>query len=287
MGQLYEHITIEAPIDVWTPLLYLIKERKEENKNTVSLLVAPLSARQIDPIQPGQFNMLYVFGKGEIPVSVSSIAVDHPQMIHTIQDVGRISGGVCALKPGDQLGIRGPFGNPWPIRAAEGKDVILVAGGLGLAPLRPVVEHIVEHPDVFRQVNILYGTRSPDYMMFHQNIIAWQADPDINFLLTVDHSFKTWRGHVGVVTHLIEQAKFDPVNTVAMVCGPEIMMRFAFAALEHAGMNASDIYFSMERNMKCAIGHCGHCQFGPAFVCKDGPVFQYSLMQEYLRIREL
>ena len=288
MGQPYENIVIEHLTSLWIPSLYRVRQKREENDSIVSLLVEPTSSdRQLDPIRAGQFNMLYVFGKGEIPVSISSLAFEHPQMVHTIQDVGKISAGLCELNPGDCLGIRGPFGNTWPLQAAEGKDVLLVAGGLGLAPLRPVIEHIVLHRHKFKQVNILYGTRSPDYMTFHKDIIAWQADPDINFLLSVDHSFKTWRGHVGVVTHLIEQVEFDPDNVLAMVCGPEIMMRYAFSTLGHAGVKAADIYLSMERNMKCAIGHCGHCQFGPAFICKDGPVFQYSAMEQYLNVKEL
>ena len=201
--------------------------------------------------------------------------------------MGNVSKAIVNLHAGDQVGIRGPFGTEWPINLAKGKDVVIMAGGVGLAPLRPVVEYLSNHNDEFNNISVLYGTRSPEEILFHSNIISWQSDPRVNFQITVDHAFREWHGNIGVVTQLISMASFDPANTLAMVCGPEIMMRYAIPVLELEGVKAENIFISMERNMKCAIGHCGHCQFGPHFVCKEGAVFQYPKVADYLNVMEL
>lgn len=273
-------------LDLMTPLLYRVTDKFFENKSLATLTLEPVSD-SISPISPGQFNMLYVFGKGEIPISVSSIIHNHPALTHTIQDVGMVSKGVCALNIGDTLGIRGPFGRPFPVEEAKFKDIVIMAGGVGLAPLRPVIEYIAANRDDYGEVNFLYGTRDPDSIIYHRDIISLQSDPSINFQVTVDHSFTSWRGNVGVVTNLIEKAEFDPTDTYAFVVGPEVMMRYAVYSLIDAFIPEEQIFISMERNMKCAVGHCGHCQLGPLFVCKDGPVFSYPEIKPYLNVREL
>lgn len=272
--------------DPWVPVIYEVIDRKEENDNVVTLDIKPVNDEAIDPIKPGQFNMLYTFGKGEIPISVSSLD-EHPAIIHTIQNVGLISESFVKLTIGARLGVRGPFGSSWPVELGIDKDIIIVAGGLGLAPLRPAIEHIANNRESYGKFNVLYGTRSPENIFFHEDIISWQADPRLNFLITVDHSFKNWRGHVGTVTQLVHFADFNPGNCIAFVCGPEVMMRFTVSELVKSGITEENIYISMERNMKCGIGHCGHCQFGPTFICKDGPVFKSTDIMPYLRIKEL
>ncbi len=274
-------------VDLWLPIMYTIVAKKKENEGLFTFEMEPSTDKSIAPLKPGQFNMLYVFGIGEIPISVSSLIVKHPRIVHTIQDVGAVSKAICELNIGDQIGVRGPFGSSWENDPAQGKDIIIMAGGVGFAPLRPLIEAIVKDRGSYGNVNVLYGTRSPDNIIFHQDVISLHSNTSVNFLVTVDHSFSNWYGNVGVVTSLMDMAKFDPEKTIAYVCGPEIMMRFGIKSLISNGIAESNIYLSMERNMKCAIGHCGHCQYGPLFVCKDGPVFRYTDLKSYLNIREL
>ncbi|MEZ5889874.1 MAG: FAD/NAD(P)-binding protein [Xanthobacteraceae bacterium] len=235
----------------------------------------------------GQFNMLYAFGVGEIPISVSSDPVAPRRLQHTIRAVGAVSAALARLQPGETIGLRGPFGTGWPLESAAGRDVIIVAGGLGLAPLRPAIYRVLAERRRYGKVNILYGARSPDDILFPRELARWREDRTLNVEVTVDHASDTWRGNVGAVTMLIPHATFDPADCVAMVCGPEIMMRYAIAALTQVGLPNDAIYLSMERNMKCAIGLCGHCQFGPTFVCKDGPVFRHDRLRNLMQLEEI
>jgi NAD(P)H-flavin reductase len=237
--------------------------------------------------EPGQFNMLYAFGVGEAAISISGDPGRPGTLVHTIRSVGKISAALCRLKAGDPIGVRGPFGNGWPVAAAQGSDVVVVAGGLGLAPLRPVVYQLLAHRHRFGRVALLCGARSPADILFRRELEQWRRKLDIVIEVTVDHAGRDWHGHVGVVTRLIPRAHFDPPNTVAMVCGPEIMMRFAAIELEKAGVSPDAIHLSMERNMKCAVGLCGHCQLGPDFVCRDGPVATYSRLGRLMALKEL
>lgn len=236
---------------------------------------------------PGQFNMLTVFGIGEVPISMSGDPADATRLIHTVRAVGPVSQALTELKKGHTLGVRGPFGTGWPMAEAEGRDVIVVAGGLGLAPLRPALYRLLGERDKYGRLTLLYGTRSPGDILFHHELGSWRQQLDMAVEVTVDHAADHWHGNVGVVTTLIPRAAFDPENTIALVCGPEIMMRFAITALQEAGLPDEAIYLSMERNMKCAIGLCGHCQFGPTFVCRDGPVFPYGRIRDILALREI
>ncbi len=275
-----------SPVDEWMPIPYRVTEKYAENRSLITFGIEPEGDQQIDPMQPGQFNMLYAYGVGEIPISVSSL-YSYPKITHTIQDVGAVSKRLCQLSIGDQLGLRGPFGTAWPVDEAKYRDVIIMAGGVGFAPLKPVIEQIAQERDDFKEVNFLYGTRDPASIIFHQDVISLQSDPSINFQITVDHSYSHWRGNVGVVPSLVDKSVFDPEDTVAFVCGPEIMMQYGIYSLLDSGVPEDNIYLSMERNMKCAIGHCGHCQFGPLFICKDGAVFSYPEIKHYINIREL
>ncbi len=236
---------------------------------------------------PGQFNMLTVFGVGEIAISISGDPAERHRLVHTIRAVGPVSTALTALKPGQPVGLRGPFGTGWPMAEARGRDVVVLAGGLGLAPLRPAIYRLLRERERYGKIAILYGTRTPGDILFEREIETWRRRLDATIEVTVDRGDKDWHGHVGVVTTLVQRADFDPAEAIAMVCGPEVMMRFGAAALRQAGVSDDRIYLSMERNMKCAVGFCGHCQFGPVFVCKDGPVFTNERLRHILALKEI
>lgn len=236
---------------------------------------------------PGQFNMLYAFGVGEAAISISGDPTLSTRLVHTIRAVGKVSAALAHLKAGETIGVRGPYGKSWPVAAARGSDVVVIAGGLGLAPLRPALYHLFANRDAYGRIVLLYGSRSPDDLIFRHEVEHWRQRLDLDIEVTVDHAASGWHGNVGVVTTLIARAAFDPANTVAMMCGPEVMMRFCAAALMDAGVAESAIHVSMERNMKCAIGQCGHCQFLTSLVCRDGPVYGYDRVRKLMAIREI
>ena len=234
---------------------------------------------------PGQFNMLYTFGVGEVPISICS---DHQgdALSHTIRAAGSVTRAMSTLRTGHKIGLRGPFGSAWPLEISEGKDLIIMAGGIGLAPLRPVVYAVLRNRDRFNRVHLLYGTRTPLDIIYRNELEVWQAEKRIHVGVTVDRAPAAWHGQIGVVTGLLKQIQFAADNAVAMLCGPEVMINFAELALQQAGLTRESIYVSLERNMKCAIGHCGHCQLGPHFICKDGPVFRLDAVDPFFQVRE-
>ncbi|MBK7352584.1 MAG: FAD/NAD(P)-binding protein [Nitrosomonas sp.] len=233
---------------------------------------------------PGQFNMLYVFGHGEVPISMSGNPNQSDLLVHTIRNVGSVTAALQQLREGDFVGIRGPFGNSWPLSEAKGKDIIMLAGGLGLAPLRPAIYHILENQTHYKNTTLCYGARNPEAILFFDELEQWAHR--ITVELTVDSAGPGWSGHVGVITDRLQQQAIALTNTIAFVCGPEIMMRYSAYALIDNGLSADRIYISMERNMKCAVGLCGRCQFGPYFICQDGPVFSFDKVERLLKIRE-
>lgn len=268
--------------DPMLPQLYRVQRVRREIPDTFTLELEPEEGVDIPPFASGQFNMLYVFGVGEIPISISGDPARRRPLVHTTRAVGTVSKAMRELQPEDVIGVRGPFGSHWPIERAMGKDVVLVAGGIGLAPLRSAMYQVIAQREKYGKVVLLYGARTPEDILYRREVEHWRAHFDLEVYVTVDNATGKWRGSVGVVTRLIPRAPFDPLNTVAMICGPEVMMRFTAAELEKRGVATENIFVSMERNMKCAIGLCGHCQYGPHFVCKDGPVFQYSHVQDLL-----
>ncbi len=268
--------------DPMLPQLYRVQRVRREIPDTFTLELEPEEGVEVPPFASGQFNMLYVFGVGEIPISISGDPARRRPLVHTTRAVGTVSKAMRELKPEDVIGVRGPFGSHWPIERAMGKDVVIVAGGIGLAPLRSAMYQVISQREKYGKVVLLYGARTPEDILYRREVEHWRAHFDLEVYVTVDNATGKWRGSVGVVTRLIPRAPFDPLNTAAMICGPEIMMRFTAAELEKRGVATENIFVSMERNMKCAIGQCGHCQYGPHFVCKDGPVFQYSRVQHLL-----
>lgn len=279
-------MSVAAIVDPFVPQPYRVARARREAADITTLEIVPVAGARPD-YQPGQFNMLYVFGVGEVAISMSGETAASGLYVHTVRNVGLVSKAVASLQPGAMLGVRGPYGSAWPTTAAEGSDVLLVAGGLGLAPLRPAIYRVLANRERYGRVVLMYGTRTPADILYRQELERWRRRLDVEILVTVDRADTTWRGDVGVVPKLIGRAGFDPENAFAMVCGPEVMMRFTADALRHAGLGLDRIYLSMERNMKCAIGLCGHCQFGPDFVCKDGPVMRYDRIAGILTVREI
>lgn len=279
-------MNLAAVADPFIPQPYRIDRVRREVRDIVTLELVP-QAGGLTAFQPGQFNMLYVFGVGEVAISLSGDPANQTTYVHTVRNVGAVSGAITRLAAGDMVGVRGPFGSAWPGEVAEGNDVVIVAGGLGLAPLRPSIYRLLAHRERYGRLVLLYGTRSARDILYRAEIERWRRRLDVDIEVTVDHADPTWHGNVGVVPKLISRAGFDPHNTIAMVCGPEVMMRFTAIALNGAGLSSDRIYLSMERNMKCAIGLCGHCQFGPSLICKDGPVMRYDRLADLLAVREI
>jgi NAD(P)H-flavin reductase len=236
---------------------------------------------------PGQFNMLYAFGAGEVPISISGNPAKPSDLVHTIRAVGPATRALGRLRRGSSIGVRGPFGTAWPIEQALGKDVVVVAGGIGLAPLRPVIYELLRRRGEFRRVALVYGARSPGDLLYKKELERWRARGDVESFVTVDRGDPEWRGETGVVTKYLPRLALDPPNAVGFLCGPEAMMRFSVRELEVRGMPRQQMFVSLERNMKCAIARCGHCQLGPTLVCRDGAVFAYDRVAPLLGVREL
>ncbi|MFQ6026643.1 MAG: FAD/NAD(P)-binding protein, partial [Dehalococcoidia bacterium] len=241
-----------------------VQRIRRETGDVVTLDVAPGDGDT--SFCPGQFNMLYVFGVGEVPISISGDPSRRSLLVHTVRSAGAVTQALTKLKRGDTVGLRGPFGSAWPMTEAQENDVLIVSGGLGLAPLRPAIYSLLSNREKYGRVTLLYGARTPQDMLYSKELHDWRSRFDLEVEVTVDRAESGWRGHVGVVTGLIPKSSFDPINTLAFVCGPEVMMRYTLLELQKQGLSPEHIYLSMERNMKCAIGFCGHCQFGPYFI---------------------
>jgi NAD(P)H-flavin reductase len=269
-----------------TPLPYRVVRKRRENHDNWTLELEA-GGEAIEPIGPGQFDMLYAFGVGEVPISTSGDPRDSGRLVHTIRAVGSVTKALCDARPGDVIGVRGPFGNRWPVEQAHGRDLVLVGGGVGLPPLRPVVYEALAHRGDFDRLVLLYGGRTPRDLLFTRELERWRGRLDATVEVTVDSAAGDWRGRVGVVTKLIPTAPFDPANAVAFVVGPEIMMRFTARTLLDRGLPPDRLWISMERTMLCGVGLCGHCQLGPTLICRDGPVYRWDEIARLLEVHEL
>jgi sulfhydrogenase subunit gamma (sulfur reductase) len=266
------------------PLEAEILERTEESVSIVTLTVRltdPAAAGRFR-FTPGQFNMLYLPEVGEIPVSITSDA-DTPDILsHAIRDVGRVSHGLARLAAGDRIGLRGPFGRGWPLDAARGHNVVVITGGLGCAPVVPVIDHIHRRRNEYAALAILHGVKHCSDLIWGDCYEDWARHPDTQVLLAADVCRTGWSGTIGPVTRLFDQLTLDRNDAFAMLCGPEPMLRACAGQLLADGMAAERIWLSLERNMQCALGQCGHCQLGDRFVCRDGPVFHYGEIRHLL-----
>jgi len=299
-------VGLVAPVgpNSFVPTAYRVKQKIRESADTLTLAIAPINPLAAIPIeaglahtgtstgQPGQFNMLYAHGVGEIPVSISG-TTNGGLTLQTIRAVGPVSRALTRLKVGGQLGVRGPFGTMWPIQALAGRSLIIIAGGIGLAPLRPAIRYAIAHLAAFTSVAIYIGARTPDDLIFARELCKWSLlAPALSIKIAVDSWQNTsatgalLRPSVGMVTALLP-GRLPASTTSALVCGPEVMMRHAGLDLMGLGVSADDIFISLERNMKCAIGLCGHCQLSSLFICKDGPVLPLTRVQHLLRTLEL
>ncbi len=282
--------TATSPVGEVGPMLPYparVVEIKEEAYaiTTYTLVFEDEALQQRYRFRPGQFNMLYLPGIGEVPISISSDPGEPGRMGHTIRYAGNVTRAISRLQVGDVIGVRGPYGSAWPLERLRGQDLCIVTGGIGLAPLRPVIYDVIRHRADFGRVILLYGARTPADMLYTDEFEAWEAH-DIQVHTTVDRADARWKGHVGVVPMLFYHIRLDPKRTTVLTCGPEIMMRFVIYEALARRIPQERIYISMERNMKCGVGFCGHCQFGPTFVCKEGPVFSYAQVEPFFGVED-
>ena len=278
---------LTAPPEVMLPRPFVVTGRRDETPDVVTIsLVAADDGPPLE-FQPGQFTMMYVPGVGEVPISVSGDPNRPDVLEHTVRIAGAVTRALHRMPVGAAVGIRGPYGRGWPIALGEGHDVVIVGGGIGLAPLRPVVLEVLARREGFGAVSLAYGSRSPSDLLFLDELHGWRSRFDFEVEVTVDRSGPGWHGDVGVVTNLLPRIPFEARYAVAMICGPEIMMKVVARELLAEGIPADRVFLSMERNMKCAVGFCGHCQYGADFLCRDGPVMSYAALVQRLRVAEL
>jgi anaerobic sulfite reductase subunit B len=274
----------EGAAGAFVPLPFRTADRRQDTVDTWTITLEPM--RDGFAVAPGQFVMVYAFGVGEVPISVSG-PPERPgdPIVLTVRDVGAVTHAICASGPGGVLGLRGPLGNSWPVESAEGGDVVVVAGGIGLAPLRPVVLRTLAHRAGYAAVSLLYGARTPQDLLYTDELATWGDALAVE--VTVDAADTSWGGRVGVVPQLLEQADFRPDAVTAFVCGPEVMIHFTVEALRARGVPDERVFLSLERDMRCGVGLCGHCQLGPTLICRDGPVYSQAEVAGLLEVREL
>ncbi|MEO3756941.1 FAD/NAD(P)-binding protein [Mycobacterium sp. B14F4] len=276
-----------AASSAMTPVPYRVRGRVAENRDSATLSMEPVRQALPTP-QPGEFMMMYAFGIGEIAISVSGVPDSDDGVVnHTIRSVGVVSRALHDAGPGTVIGMRGPFGTGWDLPAAAGRDVVIVAGGVGLAPLRPLVLHALADRGSYERVTLIAGARSREDFLFAEELADWSSAGVIDVHITVDVPVQGWPGEVGFVTEPLRRMPLRADRTTAFLCGPEPMMRNGAAELLRKGMRRSDIRVSLERNMQCGIGWCGHCQLGPLLLCRDGPVVGYDVAEPLLRVKEL
>jgi NAD(P)H-flavin reductase len=278
-------VRFHAQTSAMTPVAYRVRSRVLENADSVTLDLEPVGTALPEPA-PGEFNMLYAFGVGEIAISVSGLP-GGGAITHTIRSVGAVSAALCAAQPGSTVGVRGPFGTSWGLDTAVGRDLVIVAGGVGLAPLRPVVLGALAERDRYGRVVLIAGARTLAEFLYADEVAAWQQSPGLEVHQTVDVPIHGWLGETGFVTEPLRRLSLEPGRTTAFLCGPEPMMQFGAKVLLQKGVAAQDIRVSLERNMQCGAGWCGHCQLGPLLLCSDGPVVGYDVAEPLLNVEEL
>lgn len=276
-------------MDTWVPVPARILGVREENFNTrtYTMQFVDEGVRRFYRFAPGQFNMLYVPGVGEAAISMSSDPQNTETVDHTIRIVGSVTRAIESFGEGGVVGLRGPFGKPWPMEEMKGRDVVMVTGGIGLAPVRPVIYHLLRHREQYGRVVLLYGCRTPEDRVYAEELEQWTEDNAIQVLVTVDNATGNWSGPVGVVTNLLQRIRVNAERTVVLVCGPRILNRVAAWNFLQLHVPAHQVYVSMERNMNCGFGKCGHCQYGGKFICKDGPVFAFDQIADIFGKEEI
>lgn len=266
------------------PVPYRVAWRRQETADTVTMKIHPVG-RPLPEFRPGQFAMLYAFGVGEIPVSVSGLPAGENSLVHTVRAVGAVSRALYGLGVGDIVGVRGPYGVGWDLDTALGRDVLVIAGGIGLAPLRPLVLRMLAEPGRYGRISVLIGARTPSDLLYRLQARAWRTAARV--AVTVDRPEPGWQGDVGVVTRLLPRVRWSPADTTAFVCGPEPMIHATARDLVRTGVPPHRVQVSLERNMRCGEGNCGHCQLGPLLLCRDGPVSGWDRAEPLLAVKEL
>ena len=269
-------------VDSMLPRPFRVIAKRAETHDTTTLDLEASDGGAPIAFTPGQFTMVYVHGIGEVPISIAGNPESPEVLTHTVRAVGGVTNAIVGLNLGDVVGIRGPFGKGWP--KTVGKDLLVIAGGIGLAPVRPMIHHALANRDEYQCLGLAYGARAPSEVLYRDELREWNDRPDINIEVTVDRAERGWRGSVGVVTPLVQRLRCAAGDAVAVICGPEVMMKIVARTLADRGVLEENIYVSLERNMKCGIGFCGHCQFGSDFMCKDGPVVPYMAVAKRLGI---
>ena len=271
----------------YLPLQAEIVERIQESPSlfTLRLRFTDPEVHKAFSFEPGQFNMLYLHGVGEVPISIVSDPQDEHMLDHTIRTVGRVTRGIAKLNEGQNIGVRGPFGRGWPLIEAEQKDVVVVTGGLGCAPVVSVIQYMMRRRERFGMMNIVQGVKHSSDLIWKQRYDQWRQSPDTKVLIAADAGEPLWPWHIGPVTGLFNELEFEKDRVIVLMCGPEGMMRVVVSHMLKQGVNESDIWLSMERDMHCGIGHCGHCQYGDKFICRDGPVFRYSEIKDLFGVK--
>lgn len=262
-----------------------IIKRTQESRTIFTLETQFMDTEPHTPFYPGQFNMLYLYGIGEVAISIASDPADTTRLKHTIRAVGRVTRALQNLMEGDEIGIRGPYGNGWPLKNVMGKNMIIVTGGLGCAPTVSMINYLLARREDYGQITILQGVKHSEDLIFRKQYALWEATPNTTVHIAADVAGPKWPWAVGYVTDMIQSLTLRPEKTIALMCGPEMMMHAAVKALTTKGLPEADIYLSMERNMACGIGHCGHCQYGGLFVCKDGPIFAYPKIKALFSVK--
>ncbi|HYN67589.1 MAG TPA: FAD/NAD(P)-binding protein [Ornithinibacter sp.] len=276
----------ERAEDPFLPRRFVVRRHRQDTRDTYTLVLEAVDGKPMS-FEAGQFTMMHAFGAGEAPISISGDPARPELLEHTIRDVGAVTHALVHAVPDTVLGIRGPFGTGWEVSTGKGSDVVFVAGGIGLAPLRPAILELCAARDDYGRVLLLYGARTPEDILFGDDLRRWAADHRVDVQVTVDNGQHAWRGRVGLVTQLVARGGFDAASTLALVCGPEVMMRYAASALAERGVPTSRLRLSMERNMKCGVGLCGHCQLREVFLCVDGPVLSYDVLEPLMARAEL
>lgn len=272
--------------DLYLPHAAKIVARKQESPTIFTLKTRFIDkSHAYTAFQPGQFNMIYLYGVGEVAISIASDPAETSFLSHTIRAVGRVTKALQKLETGDEIGIRGPYGQGWPLKEAEGKDVVIITGGLGCAPTVSVINYILARRERYGALKILQGVKHSDDFIFRKQYAQWKKYPNTEVYIAADHAGPKWVWGLGYVTDMIQTLSIEPENTMAMMCGPEMMMHAAITALSKKGMAEERMYLSMERNMACGVGHCGHCQYGGLFICKDGPVFAYPRIKALFSVK--
>jgi len=275
------------------PTPYLTHPARIIDRRTETAGIYTYTTRFIDPVvrrefrfKSGQFNMLYAFGVGEVAISIVSDPAEPETIEHTIRIAGRVTGVIADWKVGDVVGIRGPYGNGWPVEEARRRDVVVITGGLGCAPVVGLINYIFRRREEYGELHILHGVKTPNDLLYRERFDEWRRAPRTRVYLTTDQPDKSWHYKIGVVTELFDELKV-PASSIVMLCGPEVMMRMAAHSLQAKGIADDAIFLSMERRMECAVGLCGHCQYREHFVCKNGPIFSYRTVKELFRVPNL